>query len=538
MKSKLTLLLCLAAPLVGFAESPRSPFGISASWQTNTIQRLVRVQFEVPSECVLYADRLRFESAAGEKLAPLHLPEPLMTVDKATGHEKKVYAQAFSVELPPLTSDLIVKFQGCSNSACFFPEKRTYAFTDAGVFNETILADPAEDPAPAVATTGADWREQATGFQVAAKESGYVTAGAFVKFLDRARSGEAQASSDPLSRFKSLGLLATMCLIVIGGLGLNLTPCILPLIPINLAIIGAGRAAQNKRTGFWNGATYGAGMALAYGILGVVVVLTGAKFGTLNSSPWFNAAIALVFGVLSLAMFGKVNLDFSRFESGLGNKLRGLKSASLVAFGLGVIAALLAGACVAPVVISVLVLAANLYGKGVVIGLLLPLLLGIGMALPWPFMGASLSLLPKPGKWMNWIKHGFGVVILLFAAYYGYLAFTTFSSQQALAVRARSLKGENRLSEGEAALVRALYESRQTGKPVFVDFKASWCKNCTAMDETVFNQSSVREGLRDFIVVEYPAEQPNQSPAKQVLDHFQVMGLPTYVVLKPVPASL
>ena len=81
-----------------------------------------------------------------------------------------------------------------------------------------------------------------------------------------------------------MGTLATLLLIAAGGFLLNFTPCVLPMIPINLAIIGAGTRARSRTEGFRNGAIYGLGMALAYGTLGLVVVLTGSKFGTLNSS--------------------------------------------------------------------------------------------------------------------------------------------------------------------------------------------------------------------------------------------------------------
>jgi len=66
-----------------------------------------------------------------------------------------------------------------------------------------------------------------------------------------------------------------------------------------------------------------------------------------------------------------------------------------------------------------------------------------------------------------------------------------------------------------------------------LDFAASWCKNCEAMDHTVFNQPSVQQRLQKFIVVRYPAERPHESPAKEVLDRFSVLGLPTYLILAP-----
>ena len=336
-----------------------------------------------------------------------------------------------------------------------------------------------------------------------------------------------------MAGFRQAGTLLTLLLILIGGVCLNFTPCVLPLIPINLAIIGAGRAAGSRWGGFSHGAVYGAGMAATYGTLGLMVVLTGAKFGTLNSSIGFNVAIALAFIFLALAMFGKVDLDFSRFEGKLGGKVRGLKSRHLAAFGFGGLAALLAGACVAPVVISVLLLSTNLYAKGQVAGLLLPFLLGVGMALPWPFAGASLTFLPKPGKWMVHVKHAFGVLILIFAGYYGHLAWGLHLSQSTQTALADAPGPARAVAGANQDLADAFRQARQQNKPVFIDFKASWCKNCTAMDETVFNQTAVEQSLQDFVVVKYQAERPNEPPAREVLDYYGAMGLPTFVVMAP-----
>ena len=93
---------------------------------------------------------------------------------------------------------------------------------------------------------------------------------------------------------------------------------------------------------------------------------------------------------------------------------------------MGAVAALLAGACVAPVVIQVVLFSSNLYATGTTIALALPFFLGIGMALPWPIAGAGLAALPKPGMWMVRVKQAFGVVILATAAYYGYEAYDLF----------------------------------------------------------------------------------------------------------------
>ncbi len=412
---------------------------------------------------------------------------------------------------------LAVNFQGCSESECYFPETRAWKISP-----DRSLASIAENNASAaeIAAEGT----LTNGFQIAARSSGYLNSEKFLAFLDGSKSGK--NTSDELSgTFANFGALATVGLILLGGLALNLTPCVLPMIPINLAILGAGARNQNRRRGFALGSAYGGGMALAYGALGLAVVLTGSKFGALNSSAWFNFAIAMVFVVMGLAMFDKLAIDFSRFQR-TGSPNKSSHGEFLAAGVMGSFSAVLAGACVAPVVISVLLLATTHFQRGDMIGLLLPFILGLGMALPWPFAAAGLSFLPKPGAWMTRVKYAFGVIIFAFAAWYGWLGWSLAGFNGKPAVVAK-----NHL---DAELRAALEQSRQTGKAVVVDFWASWCKNCEAMDHSTFRDAKVQERLaREFILVKFQAEQLNDAAIKPVLDQFGVMGLPTCVVLRP-----
>lgn len=527
------IMACVAAQYS--SGSPRSPFGVSVTMHTNAQQSAVRVDFNVPPDCVLYSDRLHFQTEAGDEIVPSLQPNPMMEIDKASGKQKLVYEHSFYVELTGsslLDAPLVVKFQGCTNAECFFPEKRIFSPSSGGVFTE-LRGDTPDTPA-VPENPAADWAREIRNFKIVARQSGYLAPKKFLNFLGNAVNG---VSDDPLAHLQRSGTPLMLIFILLGGLLLNLTPCVLPMIPINLAIIGAGSAAVSRSAGLRSGAVYGLGMALAYGLLGMAVVLTGAKFGALNSSVWFNVVIAFVFTILALGMFGVLNVDLSRFGGRISirqqqSHLGWLRQTGI--FSMGAMAALLAGACVAPVVISVMLLSANIYSRGHYSGLLLPFLLGIGMALPWPFAGAGLSFLPKPGKWMNRVKQGFGALILLFALYYAYLGYEAASARRDSTLLAAAPAGTHSQvrNNPNLDLAQALRDARESGKPLLIDFRATWCKNCAAMDETVFNRADVRASLHDFVLVRYDAERPNQSPAREVLDHFGIIGLPAYVVLK------
>lgn len=337
---------------------------------------------------------------------------------------------------------------------------------------------------------------------------GYMGVDDFLAFLH----GE---SSSAMFAGKALWLVAILAFL--GGLAMNLTPCVLPMIPVNLMIIG--RSAVR-------GAWYGAGIAVAYGVLGVLAAVGGLAFGEIQSSPWFNGFVAVVFFLLALSLFGVFPIDFSRFRRAGAIPGSGAGSC-FVAFVMGALSALLAGACVAPVLISVLLVTAGLFGKGESWALLLPFVTGVGMALPWSFAGAGLRILPKPGAWMVRVNHVFGLVVLAFAVWYGHLALPDFSMGSSSDEDFQEARVVNVAPDGfEAALAQAK-------RPVLVDCWASWCKNCTAMENGTLKDARVRAELADYTVIRLRAEDIR---ALRALPGFgEVRGLPAFVVYPKLP---
>jgi thiol:disulfide interchange protein len=368
--------------------------------------------------------------------------------------------------------------------------------------------------------------EKLDDFTVLATAAGYLGTSDFLKFVHNAENGVKERGM-----FEGRGPLAILLLVVLGGLALNLTPCVLPMIPINLAIIGAGTQAGSRTRGFLLGSAYGGAMAVVYGVLGLVVILTAGTFGTINSSPWFNLGIAGLFVVLGLAMFDVLIIDFSRFSSGLQASAN--RGTVLLAFSMGAVAALLAGACVAPVVIQVVLFSSNLYSTGTKIALALPFCLGIGMAIPWPIAGAGLAALPKPGAWMVRVKEAFGVFILATAVYYGYEAYSLFSNRWVDASAVSASVQEMVKAGWHAGLAEGLDTAAREQRPVLIDMWATWCKNCLTMDKTTLENAEVESALSRYVKIKFQAEEPDQPPAKTVMQRFDAVGLPTYVILKP-----
>ena len=297
-------------------------------------------------------------------------------------------------------------------------------------------------------------------------------------------------------------------LVLLGGLLMNLTPCVLPLVPVSLALVGRGAP---------RGTAYGLGMTLAYGALGLAAAFGGLAFGAIQSSPWFNIVVAVVFLLLGLATSEVFFIDFSRFRprpkvGAPAAAKRGL----LGPFLLGAGTAVLAGACVAPILLATLVLTAKWFAAGRVWAVALPFVLGAGMGLPWPFITAGMSVLPKPGAWMQWVNRVFAVVLFGFAVWYGWLAWGGFTAR------------------AEAAPVQDAAAETDPTRPTLVIVGAPWCKNCTAMEKTTLKEPPVVEALAKFNVKHIEIntfEDLKKHPELAGLG-IDKTGVPAYVVIE------
>ncbi len=498
-------LLCALVPQV--VQAVESPFGATAEIIPATEELAVRVTLAGPPGGHVNAGLLQLEVPDGYTAEPVNPPAP----EPDELFEEGIYLPGtvlrYKVTPASPVPELVLRLQGCVDEMCFLPQR-------------IPLNAAVPDAAPAPAAAGAD--EWHRGFSRWSSSFGYSATAEFARWLDAAVGGDSAPSDENLlARVAHRhGLWLAVLLVIPLGLLLNLTPCVLPMIPITLAVLGAKSAGATRSRGVALGATYGVAMAAAYGLVGAVFVKVGGRFGGINANPWFNWGVGIVFVCLGLSMFDVFLLDFTR--------LRSTKSHTRGTFGtaalLGAMSALLAGACVAPVLIWVLLFSAELYGGGNAVGLWLPLLLGLGLGLPWPFLGAGLGFLPKPGAWMVRVKQGFGVLILLFACYYFWNG-------------VQLLHTENVVAEEDGYwqtdVSAAVAEAHENHRPLFIDFWGVTCKACFTMDATTLAAPTIRERLDQMTRLKIQADDFDDPALVPLLQYFGIPGLPAYVVLVP-----
>ena len=532
-RTPLLLAAACAALLPPFDAGAESPVGATASFPE---PGRAAVALAVPAGHDLYLDSLRASlEPGGAALAPDSLPAAAGEDDLGRAFVRGDFKLSFDLPSPlPPGASLAVSFQACGPTMCFPPETRRFPVPGAAPAAEASAAAPAESADPA----HAPYRIPDLGdMTVLYSAAGYLGPEEYLALL----RGEYRASG-LLDRARARGGWALLALaLLVAGFLLNLTPCVLPLVPVNLALLGAGAGRASRRRGFALGAAFGLGTALAFGALGLFSALTGRAFGELHASPVFHAAAAIVFCALALAMLDVLRIDFSHLRNLL--RRRGPRAAAPAAHGsegllplarafvAGSGAALLAGACVAPVLVSALVLAADLVRGGHPAGALVPFALGLGMGLPWPFLGAGLAALPKPGAWMDRVKQLFALVFLAAAVVYAAQAWRLLFPT----VRKAPLAGPVEwMTDAAAAAIVA--EAAQG--PLVLDLAADWCRECREMDRTTFADPDVAAELARFPArLRLDCTAADDPGVRRVMELVGAPGLPFSAVLAPAAAK-
>ncbi len=230
---------------------------------------------------------------------------------------------------------------------------------------------------------------------------------------------------EALNRHLETGSFLAVAVVFAAGVLTSFTPCVYPVIPITVSYIG-GAAAGSRRRAVAMSATYVGGLAFVYAGLGVVAALLGKTFGVSSQSGWVSLVVGLVIVFFGLAMFDVVTIQMPSFLTGVqGEGAR--RGGYLGALLMGVAAAFVTAPCTAPVLGVLLSLVGQ--SRDIVRGSLLMLVFALGLGLLLMILGifsGTLTSLPKPGKWMNWVKYAFGSAMLLLGAWYLFQAGRAF----------------------------------------------------------------------------------------------------------------
>lgn len=242
---------------------------------------------------------------------------------------------------------------------------------------------------------------------------------AFAARLDRVLGRAADAAPGEVSlaaRMASSGLLLTLLFVFVAGVGVSLTPCVYPLIPITMSVIGARKTSglgQRLALSF----TFVGGLALMYTGMGLVAGLTGAGLGTAMQNPWVTGAIGTLFAAMALSYLGLFTLQL---PGGLQDRLSGAGGAGYAgALVLGLVSGLVAAPCAGPVTLAILAHIAKTRDPAIGVGLMLAFSLGLGLI--FVVIGASTEVtrkLPRSGPWMDVLKLVFAVVLFALGCYY------------------------------------------------------------------------------------------------------------------------
>jgi len=387
-----------------------------------------------------------------------------------------------------------------------------------------------------------------------------------------------EADATSFEKMLRQGWLQAYIFVFIAGLLTSLTPCVFPMIPITLAVIGARAAGTKKFKSFSLSLTYVFGIAFTYALLGLVAAKTGSLFGSYLGHPLVAIGIATLFVGLALSMFGLYDLEVPNI---IKNKLLGGSTSSpsgyMGAFVTGLFAGVVASPCVGPVLVGLLTYVAE--SQNLFFGFTLLFVFALGLGQLFLLLGTFSGLLqrlPKSGPWMEFVKFLFGSTMLAAALYYlnpvishriwlglsaltlvlvssGFGAFATNPKSRLLQMKKATLialfamglvLGAKAIWNPEVTSSQAHYQklpwqsysdellelAKQEGKPVIIDFWADWCVACKEIEAFTLTDPSVRSESQRFILLKIDAT-TSTPQVERLKKMFSVVGLPTMIFI-------
>ncbi|KJV37359.1 protein-disulfide reductase DsbD family protein [Luteibacter yeojuensis] len=374
---------------------------------------------------------------------------------------------------------------------------------------------------------------------------------------------------------EKVGFIAAIGLALLGGLILNLMPCVLPVLSLKaITVLESGESpAAARKHALW----YTAGVMLAFAVLGLVVVGIraaghGLQWGAQFQQPVIVGVLVYVMLAIGLSMSGVFEVGGS-----LGNVGSGLASRSGPTgdFFTGVLAVVVASPCTAPFMGSAIAFA---FAAPLYVAFLIFIALGLGLALPFLLMGfvpAVARMLPRPGRWMETLKQALAFPMYLTAVWLLWVLTKQRGADAAALVLAGGVlvamalwwygrsRGGSRLSWvftavlaiGAAAALwtvhglpantntavatdgsvpyspEKLAELRAAGTPVLVDMTADWCITCKANERAVLDTDTFRDLLKKTGTVYMKGDWTDvNATIAAFLEQYHSVGVPLYVV--------
>ncbi|MDA3861116.1 MAG: protein-disulfide reductase DsbD, partial [Melioribacteraceae bacterium] len=367
------------------------------------------------------------------------------------------------------------------------------------------------------------------------------------------------------STLESSGLLLSILFVFLGGLALNLTPCVYPLIPITIGyFIGQSEGKTSKL--FVLGVLYVLGMALTYSVVGVVTAMSGAIFGALLQNPIVIVAISAVFVVLALSMFGLYEI---KAPDALVMKAGGARSGVFGAFFMGLTMGVVAAPCIGPFVLGLVTYVA---AKGdIFYGFIMFFFLAVGLGVPYLFLAifsGRIKSLPRAGFWMEGVRNIFGFILIGMAIYFvnpilpkivafyllpvfmigaglyllfidklannlkGYRIFKSVFSILMIVVASWMLWPVEKSAPNWENYTTENYEAAlQNNDKMIIDFYADWCIPCKELDALTFSDVKVISSLSDFKSLKVDMTKSLSEETSEIREKFNIIGMPTILFI-------